>query len=255
MEMHHAHHPSHAPAHGDEAPSEPAARHGMAVIGVDTVYFSHLPMFMSPHDWQFIAHGEFADADPATAYRQDRQANEARRLYTFNPKRFVLPDLLTGPNGERARSSSFVGTLFRNHFEQPEAHPEEAVPIAEDIVVNVVGVVHAHKLDPEAAAPEKLEYVLFGKGEERFVAHLIARPPDFDQLMSVAIEGRDFSDEELRHGVPVTVPDRANRHEKRLKDGEQGVAAIARVNGSGEEIQLQAVSELYLESNDLKAAM
>jgi hypothetical protein len=228
----------------------------MAVIGVETVYFSHLGMFMAPHDWQLILECEFgeSDGDPKTVYHEDRQANAPQVLYTFDPERFVLPDLLPGPDGAPPRSSSFTGTLFRNHFEQPEAHPEAPVPIADGVVVNVVAVVHAHRLDPDAAAPGQLEYVLFGKGENRFVAHLITRPPDFDQLMSVAIEGRPFSDEELRHGIALTLPDRPNGHSDRLTEREN-VAGVVRANGSDEEIQLTGVAELYVETNDLKAAM
>src|SRR5215211_940751 len=255
--MHHSHDPSHPPAHGDAHSSEPASRHGMAVIGDEPIYSSHLGMFMPPHDWQLIVEAEFAEseADPATVYHDDRQAEDGPPLYTFDPDRFVLPDLLPGPDDEPPRSSSFAGTLFRNHFEQPPAHPEVPVPIAEDVVVNVVSVVHAHRFDPDAAAPEELQYVLFGTAEHVVLAHLITRPPDFDQLMAVATESRAFSDEELRHGIPLTVPGRPNRHEDRLKVGEQGVAAIVRLNDSEEEIELEGVAELYVETNDLKAAM
>jgi hypothetical protein len=253
MEMHHSHHSGSTP--GESAPPEPAARHGMAVFGVKSVYFSHLPMFMSPHDYQFIVQGQFADADAAALYSREREAHAGQKLYTFNPNRFVLPDLLPGANDEPPRSHSFSGTLFRNHFEQPEAHPEAPVALADDVVVNVVDVVHGHKFDPEASALERLEYLLFGRGAERFIAHLVTRPPDFDQLLSVGINGRAFSDDDLTRGIPLKVADRPNRHDDRLKEGDSAVAATVNVDGSDEPIELEAVSELYVETNDLKEAM
>ena len=54
----------------------------MLVVGLDTVFFYHLPMFMSPHDYQVILEGTFAQkgSDPQRAYRDDRTSNVKTRV-------------------------------------------------------------------------------------------------------------------------------------------------------------------------------
>jgi hypothetical protein len=62
---------------------------------------------------------------------------------------------------------------------------------------------------PTAKKPRQLEYLLFGKGQEFFLAHLITKAPDFDQVLSVATADHAFSDEELAKGVHVIFPGKA----------------------------------------------
>ena len=47
---------------------------------------------------------------------------------------------------------------------------------------------------------------MFGKGDELFLAHLITRPPDFDQILSVKVSGHAFTDAELGQGVRIISP-------------------------------------------------
>jgi hypothetical protein len=229
----------------------------MAVIGVDTICMSHLPMFMPPHNYQVILRVGLtsSEADPETIYRRDRKAHEDTKLYTFAPARFVLPDLFPGEHGEPPRSTSFVGSLVRNHFEQPRAHPDPPEEIASDVTVNVLDVIHAHKFDPQAGPLEHLTYLLFGKGSERFMAHLISGAPDHDQLLSVAVSGHEFSDDDLRRGIEVRVPDRDNTPADRVKEGETGVAGVALVDGHEVALQFDAIEESYFETADLAEAM
>lgn len=62
-----------------------------------------------------------------------------------------------------------------------------------------------------------LEYLLFGKGQELFLAHQIAAPPDFDQVLSVKLDGHPFTDDELAKGVIVAFPGKKNTVAGRLK--------------------------------------
>ncbi len=222
----------------------------MAVVGVDTIFLSHLPMFHSPHDYQVILQVSFGSSD--STYRDDRKENPSTRLYTFDPRKFVLPELFPGEAGEPPTLKSFVGSLVRNHFEQPPAHPEEPVEIASDIVVDVINVIYHHKFDPRAQPLEHLRYILFGKGSERFLAHQINCPPnEFDHLLSVDVQGHDFSDDQLRHGVEVTVTGRPNKPSNKVKEREN-VAAIARLDGQEVRVEINAKVELYFEIDDLK---
>lgn len=238
--------------HTDIPAADVAERHGMAVVGVDTIFLSHLPMFMRLHDYQVILEASFGTSDGT--YRQDREANPSTKLYTFDPERFVLPELFPGNSGESPRLKAFVGSLVRNHFEQPAAHPEQPVEIASDVVVEIINVVHQHKFDPRAQRPEHLKYVLFGKGKERFLGHLISRPPDFDQLLSVDFAGQGFSDDQLRSGVEFTVTGRRDQPGDRVQEQET-VTAVAHLDSQEVPVEINARAELYFETNDLKQAM
>lgn len=230
-----------------------AASHGMAVLGFDTVYVSHLPMARGPHAAQFIAQVSFGDVD--STYRDDRNAHPSTRLYTFSPKPFVLSQLVPGPNDEPPALKSFVGSLVRNHFERPPAHPEQPVEIASDVVVQVVDVIYYHKFDPHDHPLESLQYVLFGKGPEKYLAHRIVGPfkrtshAEFDQLISVDVQGQDFSDDQLRQGVELTLTGRPNEPGSKVKEREV-VTAVAHLAGQEVSIDVDAKVELYFETSD-----
>jgi len=42
-----------------------------------------------------------------------------------------------------------------------------------------------------------------GKGKELFLAHFITKPPDFDQVLTVSVVDRSFTDEEFGKGLRV----------------------------------------------------
>lgn len=243
MSMEHSDH-----THGTDTPvADTASRHGMAVVGVDTIFLSHLAMFDPPHHHQVILQASFGSSD--STYRDDRKRNPSTRLYTFAPRKFVLPELFPGKAGEPPSRKSFVGSLVRNHFEQPPAHPEESEEIASEVVVEVINVIYHHELDRRAQRLEHLTYMLFGKGSERFLAHRISSPPDFDHLQLVDVQGRDFSDDQLRHGVEITVTGRLNEPSNKVQERET-VAAIARVDGQEVPVEIDAKDELYFDTND-----
>ena len=258
--------------HGHDAPHEnhsapPTDRpstHGMLMVGEETVYLSHLPMFMSPHDYQAIMEVTLSDggSDPQAMYASDRRAS-GERVYTFVPERFVLTDLVS-PDPQHPRLSSFAGTPFRGHFERggqplPVTTPGQSgdgqgSPCRAD----VTAVVHFHKFDPDAEPLSRLEYLLFGKGQERFLAHAISRPPDFDHILSVTIAGHEFTDEELRQGVRVFFLDRANSSAARLREKEKvsGRTEVAEGNGSKNlDLQVEVDTEFYFEAGELAEAM
>ncbi len=230
----------------------------MVVLGFDTIFMSHLPMIsMKEHRYQVLARVALSadGSDPETIYREDREANQDAKIYTFAPGRFVLPDLFPGENGEPPRSTSFKGSLVRNHFEEPPAHPEPAEEIASDVTVEVLDIVHARRFDTQGGRPEHIEYLLFGRGKERFAAHFISgTAPDFDQLLAVEVKGHDFSDDDLRQAVVLTVPDRRDDPAERVQEGEKDVACTALIDGQEIPLQLDAKVELYFDTADLASA-
>jgi hypothetical protein len=140
--------------------------------------------------------------------------------------------------------------VFRGHFERTDPQ----VPVATDVVVTVTNVVLARKFDPAAGPLPQLEYVLYGKGQELFLTHVIAKPPDFDQTLSVTVVGRQFTDGELRRGVVITIPGRANSSKARAREG-TGVSGVTQVNGKSVPVELRIGVEFYLEERELATQM
>ncbi|MDX2530915.1 hypothetical protein [Streptomyces europaeiscabiei] len=247
----HGGHTHHTDGHPE--PDAPAF-HGMAVVGSGTPFLSHLPMPGAPHNEQTIMQAAFGAAH--SAYRNDRKAHPEARLYTFTPEVFTLSDLYPGEAGEPPARTSFTGSLFRNHFEQPEAHPEMPVEIASGVVVEVANVVNHHKFTAADQQPEELTYLLFGKGPERFLAHWITGPfqptsrQEFDHLMTADVQGLEVSDDQLRHGIKVTVTGRPDEPAGKLRERERA-AAVAAVNGGQVTVEVEAATELYFESGEL----
>lgn len=236
--------------------------HNMLVVGERAVFLSHLPMFdgvnksktefVSPHRFQVILEATFAKQgrDVQEIYTKDRRANPSTKMYTLNPDEFVLQQLFA-PDPKQPALRSFTGTVFRGHLERG-GKPIEGL---RDVTVTIKRVVYARKFDPRAAKSPQLEYILFGRGRERFLAHLITVPPDYDQILSLTVSGREFTDDELSHGVRVHIPDRRASPGERLKQGEQApgeIQALGAVGAQSARLQLRAGVELYFEEGELR---
>jgi hypothetical protein len=122
----------------------------------------------------------------------------------------------------------------------------------------VTHIVHFRKFDPGAGQLPHLTYVLFGKGKQLFLAHLITRPPDFDQIVSVKVAGHEFTEEQLHQGIQVSFPGRANSSKAKIKEGEKVSGRIQVAGQHGPETleaELQAGVEFYFEAGELETAM
>ena len=65
--------------------TEPVGRHGMLVLGSESVYVSHLPMFMPQHRYQGIWEVSFG-AEGDKVYRAERARPEnAKLIFTLEP--------------------------------------------------------------------------------------------------------------------------------------------------------------------------
>jgi hypothetical protein len=238
----------HGHAHTDDA-----AKHGMLLFGEESAYLSHFPMFRPhrPHDYQAIFDVTLSKegTDQLAAYVEDRRAHPQTKVYSWVPaKAFVLKDLVS-PDPHHPHGGSVVGSIVRGHFERDGSRT-----ILTDVETNATNAVHFRQFDPDAEGLTQLEYILFGKAPELFLAHLITKPPDFDQILSVRVRGNEFTDEELRHGVSVVVPERANSFSERIREGEQvpAKAQLAEQDASRAiEIQVEANIEYYFEEGEL----
>src|SRR2546421_5245267 len=206
---------------------EKADFHGMLLFGDATAFLYHLPMFMAPHNVQAYLEVMLtkAGADPLASYRQDRQ-HTGTKMYAFTPRNFVLSDLLSPAPGKPV-PASMTGQIWRGHFE-PGHFEAEGQPILDGVTARVNSVLGVQKLDPKTPAPGQLEYRLLGKGKELYLAHVVTRPPDFDQVIGVQVAGHSFTDEELRQGIRVLFPGRASAAAQKLKEKEQATAQLKR---------------------------
>lgn len=234
--------------------SDHHAVHNMLVVGEKTIYLSHLPMFqeidspLMPHRYQAILEVEFQQqgSHPQDDYRKDRQGHSSTKIYTINPRPFVLPTLVSsGLQGEPVRK--FQGGIFRGHLEKGGTR------ILSNIDVNVKRVVYFQKFDSIARRPAQLEYLLFGKGEELFLAHLIVAPPDFDQVVSVKVPNHKFNEEELAKGIRVVFRGTANTPSLRLKEKQQAEGELNFVgNIAPQKVKVTINREFYFEEGELR---
>jgi hypothetical protein len=242
------------------APEDQPKTHNMLVIGKEAAYLSHLPMFdglnkqktdyTSPHRYQVILEVSFTldGKDVTDIYTGDRKSHAETKMYTLEPtSKFVLARLFT-PDTQKPALRSFDATVFRGHLER-DGKPIDGL---KGVVVTVKKVLHAQKFEPSDEKPTKLQYFLFGKGEELFLAHSIIKPPDFDQIASVKITDNPFTSDELRRGISVVFQDRENTATQRLKE-EQHAQGQFHVTGAHQfhDLQVQSGTEYYFEEGEL----
>lgn len=236
--------------HQEEEKEDTTQRHNMMVIGEKTIFISHLPMFMKPHNFQVIMEATFTNAgkDVGSLYTQDRQSHPQVKMYTLSPDKFFkLPSLFTPP--DKPALASFKATIFRGHFERGG----KAIKGLTNIDVNIKRIILARELAPGLTKSKELSYTLFGKGQELFLAHEISAPPDFDQILSVKVDNPP-SDEEMLRGVSVVILNRENSAAKRIKEKEK-VVGQGHVTGAHQFLQLpiEAKVEFYFEEGELSA--
>lgn len=238
-------HQTHTDGHSHD---DPPGGHGMLVVGLEATFFYHLPMFMSPHDYQVIFEGTLSKqgSDPQKAYREDRKSHEKTTVYTLAPVPFVLP--ATFPPALKLKK--IQGDLFRGHFERPPEFPAEPSKIGSGVDVTITNVLFVQKLLPPPTALTHLEYLLFGTSNELFMAHLITKKGDFDQVVSAEINGHQFTNDELQRGVRVQFSGQANTVEQKLV-ATKVVSGSARVSDKDLAIEVTPRVEFYMSKRDL----
>ncbi|MBI3548124.1 MAG: hypothetical protein HY078_03625 [Elusimicrobia bacterium] len=208
--------------------------HGMLLVGKNTTFISHLPMFHSPHDYQSIAEVRLSlsGRDPRAEYVAD-QATTKAKFYTLVPQaKWVLPDQITNKR-------SFLADIYRGHFERG------GEAILEGVTVEIVNVVHFRKFDRSEHANQNFDhprYIVFGKGGEGFLAHLIRNKPDFDEILEATLSP-SATDNRLQAGPQVPLL-------SKLRPGNSYSTMLN--TGSGQErLDIQVTEQIYWEIDDL----
>ena len=220
--------------------------HNMFAFGRETVYLSHLPMFMAPHDAQLILEVALEDdaggslsgglvqgtGEPPRPARVHHDAAEVRIVHPLHPGS-ARPPLVPGevlPRSPRAR--------WQKH---PRAGKHRRARHRRGLRKTIRSGRQARRSDLR----------LFGRGGELF-SHVISEPPDFDQILSVQFAGAHPNEDEVNAGIEVVLPGRPNTATERLRDG---TAATARghVTGAHQFLSLEIadVHELYFEEGEL----
>jgi hypothetical protein len=230
----------------------------MLLFGEQTIYLSHLPMFMHPHNFQVILEAGFDEA-VLEVLRTDREAS-GNGLQTFNPEEFPIVEL--DPSGNGPVRTSIEGTVFHGHFERG------GTPLAEGVTVEVRNVVYFAELDMQArhSADRELTYLCFGRAGQLYLAHDITASPDFDQVLSARFvpgtvtdpSGRPVDSDVTRdfdHAQPVEFRGRADSPEDGLTPGETVdgffFATVGPGGSHGFGVQVEIGKELYRELREL----
>jgi hypothetical protein len=221
---------------GTEAPGF----HGMLVLGGETIYVSHLPMFVPQHRYQGIWEVSFGEAADAV-YRAERaKPGNAGVIFTLAPTtRFRLPELTT-------TRASFEADVFKGHFER-DGHKR----ILEGVTVTVRRQVHWHPFRTGHSRPEPLTYLLFGKGNELFLAHWISVAPNYDEILSVT---SPTPLGELPRAAQLVLSQRGDR--EALKAGESVSGTLLLAQGPEQPVLMKPIdlkvgSVIYLEKGEL----
>ena len=162
-------------------------------------------------------------------------------IFTLEPtERFRLPDLTKS-------RKSFRADVYRGHFERP-GHER----ILEGVKVTLRRQVHWHPFRNSHERPEPLTYLLFGQGDELFLAHWISLAPSYDQVVSVA-PSKPLG--EIPEGSQLVLPKRSDGDALRAGESVEGMLIVDR----GPEqplavmtVDLKVGSVIYLEKGELE---
>lgn len=232
--------------------------HNMLVFGEKKIYLSHLPMFdgvnqdkteyTAPHRYQVILEVSFLKGGQnlLNIYSDDRRKNAGVRIYTLNPEEFVLPRLGLG-SPQSPLLSGFKAKIFRGHLEKGG----QVVRGLDDVDVRVNRIIHFRKFNPHASQPAELKYLLFGSAQELFLAHYINKPPDFDQVLSIKVDGHSFTDAELGTGIEIMISGKPNQASERIKETQQATGLTQMVDGRTLKFTLKADKVIYFEEGEL----
>jgi hypothetical protein len=232
--------------------------HGQGLYGKDTLYLSHLAVFMGdpkahPHNFQVLLEVEFENAEVKAQYRADR-AQHPDVIYTATPPVFDQVALVAEYPGRKLLRRFPQTTVFRGHFEQ-----QGSKPIIEETTLEIKRVVHFREFLLNGPKLEKQHYLLFGRGGDVMLSHLLSAPPDFDQFLAIEWKPKDNPNETvgkrvedlLAQGLYMHLSDRENAVKTRLRTGDALTCSLETGTQSLPiTVELRVTDELYCEAGE-----
>jgi hypothetical protein len=217
-----------------ELPPQISTVHGMLIVGEESVFLSHLPLFSAPHDFQLLLSLEFDNAADKATYVADRQANPDEDIYTIEPSAFRLNNLADALRNEEP--FPITVDVIRGHFERPPF-----TRILSNVPASITKTYHFRQLDADEAHPAESHYFIFGEAGENFLAHVIRGRPDFDHVLSVTAPDGLVNDDVARELSIPALDDAFS-----LSEG-QTIDAVF----NGQTFSLTVGREFYFEENEL----
>jgi hypothetical protein len=225
----------------------PAAYHEFAAFGDNAVYLSHYPVFSSIHAYQAIFEAKLSsDGSDAERLFYDFQKKHPTTGLTLSPARdntsrprerhdWVLPEKIR--TGHR-----FNADLWWVENDDDFDDLDARQYVATNVTVEVTRIVHFQMFHPDTPAAQELVYLVFGKGEETYLAHLIESYPGFDQLLRVKLS--DAAGDDMPTRI-MRFRNRRDTSEARLKEGEAAAGVFLDDEGrESDPVRAEVIEEI-----------
>ena len=173
--------------------------HGYFMIGTETLYLEHMPMFtMERHMYQVVLRATLP-ANVMQEYQAGRKAGPSvpYNLTNSQDDPYTLPELRSG------RRRSFKADLYKE-YSNADAEPVDP-PFATEVPVQIEQIVHLRHFNFEIPRPEHLTYALFGTGGEAHLTHYIARDPDYQHIVTLGSVPDWLSADQIEGSVELTI--------------------------------------------------
>lgn len=177
-------HELHAVSNGADA--DAPGNHGMFMVGSQTLFMVHMPMFTTEkHMYQIVLQASLP-ADVMAKYQALRAANPSKpyNLINVDDDTFTLPQLKAG------EVTSFKATIFDGYSNDGGGTPGPV--LFDNVPVTVEAVVIYRPFNLGIDRPKQLVYTLFGRGTEAHLTHYIAQDPDLGKSSPCPARQRRF---------------------------------------------------------------
>ncbi|NNA66024.1 hypothetical protein [Pseudomonas gessardii] len=185
----HSAHELHAVNNGADA--DAPGNHGMFMVGSQTLFLVHMPMFTTEkHRYQIVLQASLP-ADVMAKYQALRAANPNKpyNLINVDNDTFTLPQLKAG------EVTAFKATIFDGYSNDGGGTPGPV--LFDNVPVTVEAVVIYRPFNLGIERPKQLVYTLFGRGNEAHLTHYIAQDPDFQEIITLPGPPAPFSAAQL----------------------------------------------------------
>jgi hypothetical protein len=178
---------------------DPPGIHNFFMFGSKTLYVEHMPMFtVEKHMYQVILRVTLPDA-VMRGYRARQGPGRKPWNLVNSAREYTLPQVKAGT------LTSFLVDVYED-YSNADAEPA-GDPFARDVPLTVREVVHFRHFDFNIPRPQKLTYLLFGRGGEAHISHYIARDPDFQHIMTLKSAPAWLSPDQLAAGAEICLAD------------------------------------------------
>ena len=181
------------------SPIDQPDHHGFFMMGRDSLYLSHMPMFtMEDHMYQVVLRAQLPP-DVMQTYLASKQSNPATVFNLINvaDDPFTLPEIQTGA------VSAFTATIYAGYSNANHGTPGPV--LVDNVPVTVLRVVHFRHFDFDFPYPTNMTYILYGSGSDTFLSHYISRDPDFQHIVTLPSPPDWLSASQIDAGVNLNI--------------------------------------------------